>query len=62
MAAMRKLPVVLLCRRPTALPKTPNQRHISRRPASPRGAFRDRHERWVRDAVDALVSQDERCW
>jgi len=26
-----------------------------RHPASIRGAFRDRHERWVRDAVDALA-------
>jgi len=28
MRAMRKLPVVLICRRPTALPSTPNQPHI----------------------------------
>jgi len=27
-----------------------------RRPASIRGALRDRHERWVRDAMDAAVS------
>jgi len=27
----------------------------SSRPASLRGAYRDRHERWVRDAVDALA-------
>jgi hypothetical protein len=32
----------------------------SRRPASNRGAYRDRHERWVRDAVDAVAAQDER--
>ena len=32
----------------------------SSHPASNRGAYRDRHERWVRDAVDAAVSQDER--
>jgi hypothetical protein len=31
----------------------------SRRPALTRGAYRDRHGRWVRDAVDAAVSQDE---
>jgi hypothetical protein len=24
-----------------------------------RGTFRDRHERWVRDAVDAAISTDE---
>jgi hypothetical protein len=28
MAAMRKLPVVLICRMPLVLPKTPNQPHI----------------------------------
>jgi hypothetical protein len=32
----------------------------SNRPASNRGAYRDRHERWVRDAVDAAAAQDER--
>jgi len=31
----------------------PNHRHISGRPASSWGAFRDRHERGRRDAVDA---------
>jgi hypothetical protein len=31
-----------------------------RRPASIRGAYRDRHGRWVRDAVDAMAAQDER--
>jgi len=29
--------------------------------ASARGAYRDRHGRWARDATDALVSPDERC-
>jgi hypothetical protein len=60
MRAMRKLPVVPICRNPTALPLPPNQRQISPRPALTRGAYRDRHERWVRDAMDALASQDER--
>jgi len=36
MPAMRKLPVVLICRRPTALPKTPNQRHLSACPVPTR--------------------------
>ena len=30
------------------------------RPASTRGALRDRHECWKRDAMDAIVSPDER--
>src|SRR5579872_4855792 len=34
-------------------PFHPNQIHKPRRPAPLRGAFRDRHERWARDAVDA---------
>jgi hypothetical protein len=29
-------------------------------PRSSRGAFRDRHERWARDAMDALAATDER--
>jgi hypothetical protein len=33
----------------------------SRHPASIRGALRDRHERWVRDAVDAFGAKDERA-
>jgi len=38
------------------LTATPNQRFCSGRPASKRGTYRDRHERWVRDAVDAAAS------
>jgi hypothetical protein len=56
MRAMRKLPVVPICRNPTALPLPPNQRQIPRYPASIRGTYRDRHERWERDAMDAEVS------
>jgi hypothetical protein len=38
---MRKLPVVPICRNPTALPLPPNQRQISRRPVlTKRGASR----------------------
>jgi hypothetical protein len=40
MRVMRKLPVVPFCRRPSGLPKWPNQRHHPRRPASARGTFR----------------------
>jgi hypothetical protein len=52
---MRKLPVVPLCRRPSVLLETPNQQHPSAHPAFTRGAYRDRHGRWKRDAVDALA-------
>ena len=35
----------------------------SRIPCPPRGAYRDRHERWAQDAVDAMRARDEcaRC-
>ena len=56
---MRKLPVVPLCRRPAALLNTPNQQHPSARPVPTRGAYRDRHGRWVRDAMDASDAVDE---
>jgi hypothetical protein len=39
-SAMRKLPVVLLCRTISVLPKRPYQRHIASHPASTRGTFR----------------------
>jgi hypothetical protein len=39
MLAMRKLPVVPICRNPSALPLLPNQRQISPRPASTTGAY-----------------------
>jgi hypothetical protein len=57
MRAMRKLPVVPICRNPTALPLPPNQRQIPRHPASIRGTYRDRHGRWARDAMDAIAAQ-----
>jgi hypothetical protein len=31
----------------------PNHLYIPRHPGPHKGAFRDRHERWVRDAMDA---------
>jgi hypothetical protein len=34
----------------------PNQLYIHRHPVPHRGAFRDRHGRWARDAVDAAAS------
>jgi hypothetical protein len=59
MRAMRKLPVVLICRNPTALPSPPNQRQIRRVPPSPRGAYASSRT-LRRDAMDALAAQDER--
>jgi hypothetical protein len=35
---------------------------ITRASRPTRGAFRDRHGRWVRDAVDAACADDERAW
>jgi hypothetical protein len=43
------------------LAQDPKSTSHSQRPVPTRGALRDRHERWVRDAVDALATQDERC-
>jgi hypothetical protein len=43
-------------------PDHPNQIHISSHPVPLRGAFRDRHERWVRDAMDTAATKDERCF
>src|SRR6266404_1411485 len=37
----------------------PNHRHIYRRLVPSRGAARDRHGRWERDAVDAIGALDE---
>ena len=36
-----------------SLISAPNHLHIHRRPVPHRGTYRDRHGRWVRDAVDA---------
>jgi hypothetical protein len=56
MRVMRKLPVVPICRNPTALPLHPNQRQISRCPVlTKRGASRSSRT-LRRDAVDAEVS------
>jgi hypothetical protein len=52
---------------PVLLPKIfrfafgPNQIHKPRRPVSTRGAFRDRHGRRKRDAMDAVAPEDEGC-
>ena len=54
------LPVVPTCRRRIRLRRRANQKHFSARPASARGAFRDRHGRWKRDAMDAHGRADER--
>jgi hypothetical protein len=57
---MRYLPVVPMCRSRPVLIAPPNQQQHPARPASIRGALRGRHERWVRDAMDAAAAQDER--
>jgi hypothetical protein len=48
--------------RPQGVPllQAPDTVHIHAVPRSKRGALRGRHERWVRDAVDAAAAQDER--
>src|ERR1700730_15125761 len=55
MRAMRKLPVVPICRNPAVLRLPPNQPQIWQHPVPARGAYRDRHGRWVRDAMDAVT-------
>jgi hypothetical protein len=42
-------------------PFDPNHLHISRHPGPHKGAFRDRHERKARDAMDAGGATDERA-
>jgi len=60
MLAMRKLPVALIRRNPTALPLTPNQIYDSSRPAPLKGALAI-VTNVGRDAVDADSAQDERA-
>jgi hypothetical protein len=55
------LPVQPLPKKINPFAICPNQIHKPRRPAPlNRGAFRDRHERWGPDAVDAFSAKDER--
>jgi hypothetical protein len=49
---MRKLPVVLICRTASGLRHTSDTPHIDGVLCPIRGALRDRHERWMRDAMD----------
>ena len=49
------LPVVPLCRTQPRLPCELDTLHLRVVPRSSRGALRDRHERWVRDAMDATA-------
>jgi len=53
------LPVVSICRNPTALRISPNQIHNSRHPGPTNEGRRDRHGRWAWDAVDAGCASDE---
>jgi hypothetical protein len=61
MCAMRKLPVVPICRNPAALPRPPNQPQISHRPGPDKRGVRVvtnvgrgmRWTRWRRETNDA---------
>ena len=47
-----------VCRKIFRFPRRANQRYqLAPSCTSQRGALRDRHERWVRDAVDAAVRE-----
>jgi hypothetical protein len=56
---MHKLPVVLLCRSYQRLRRRANHHDALGRPASSRGAYRDRHGRRKRDAVGVRELQRE---
>jgi len=45
-------------RRRVALRRIANQSHLPRIPRFLRGAFRDRHGRWAREAMDASSAWD----
>ncbi len=51
------LPVVATCRSPLACDVGQIKGNSSRVPCPPGGAYRDRHERGVRDAMDALLRE-----
>jgi hypothetical protein len=55
------LPVVPIRRGSEALIEPANHRQNQPCPALIRGAYRDRHGRWVRDAVDVCGARDERA-
>jgi len=56
------LPVVPIGRRRASLWRRANHGHFFPRPVPvDRGAYRDRHERWVRDAMDERCVTDERA-
>jgi hypothetical protein len=54
LGAAPDLPVVPICRSPARLPPTPETLHVRSHPVPTRGAYRDRHGRWARDAMDAF--------
>ena len=51
------LPVVPMCRIPTGIAVDPKSEGSSASPALARGALRDRHGRWERDAMDAICHE-----
>jgi hypothetical protein len=53
------LPVVLLCRSSRQLIPSPNHQQSPAHPVPTGGAYRDRHGRWARDAMDAGSARDE---
>jgi hypothetical protein len=55
-----KLPVQFPLQKFSALPVGQIISTSPRHPVPVRGAFRDRHERWVRDAVDAKMRETKR--
>jgi hypothetical protein len=57
MRDMRILPVVPICRNPTGVAIAPKSPAQSAHPVLSRGAARDRHGRWERDAMDAVMPQ-----
>jgi len=50
---MRNLPVVPICRMATGIALSGKSERSSARLAPTWGAYRDRHGRWERDAMDA---------
>jgi hypothetical protein len=57
MQPIRNLPVAPACRTRSRLRRRANHAHLFAHPAALQRAFRDRHERWLWDAMDAASRQ-----